>query len=43
VVALGDQNLGQKSRPWRKMEEELQRADQTDAGAGTEPVTRNED
>jgi hypothetical protein len=43
VVALVVQNLGQKSRLGRKMEEELQRTDQAGAAAETEPVTRGED
>ena len=43
VVALVVQNLGQKSRLGRKMEEELQRTDQTAEAAETDPLTRGED
>jgi hypothetical protein len=43
LAALVIRNLGQKSRLGRKMGNELQRADQTEAVAGTEPVSRGED
>ena len=43
VVALVVQNLGQRSRMGRKMEEQLENADQTAAAPGGEPVTRGED
>ena len=43
VVALVVQNLGQRSRMGRKMEEQLENDDQTAAAPGAEPVTRSED
>jgi hypothetical protein len=43
VVALVVQNLGQRSRMGRKMEEQLENDDQTAEAAGAGPVTRSED
>jgi hypothetical protein len=43
VVALVVQNLGQKTRLGRKMDEELQRTDPAAEAAETEPVSRSED
>ncbi len=43
VVALVVQNLGQRSRMGRKMEEQLKDDDQTTEAPGNEPVTHSED
>jgi hypothetical protein len=43
VVALVVQNLGQRSRMGRKMEEQLENTDLTSEAAGTDPVTPRED
>ena len=43
VVALVVQNLGQRSRLGRKMDEELKRTDQAAEAAETDPLTRGED
>jgi hypothetical protein len=40
VVALVVQNLGQRSRIGRKMEEQLENDDQNGEAAGAEPFTR---
>jgi hypothetical protein len=43
VIALVVQNLGQRSRIGRKMEEQLENTDLTSEAAGTDPVTPRED
>ncbi len=43
VVALVVQNLGQRSRMGRKMEEQLEKDDENAEAAGAEPFTRRED
>jgi hypothetical protein len=43
VVALVVQNLGQKSRIGRRMEEELERSEQPAAATGPEPAARHDD
>ena len=43
VVALVVQNLGQRSRMGRKMEEQLEQADPTAEAVGTEPGAPGED
>jgi hypothetical protein len=43
VVALVVQNLGQRSRMGRKMEDQLEHADLTAGEAGTESVPPDED